>query len=58
VTRRRTSLALLWWTAAGVAELVIAVLLLAHGYWWTIFGTLPATAACAYFVYRERRTRA
>jgi hypothetical protein len=42
-----------WWVAIGVVELVLAIVLLAFGYWWTIFGTLPAAAACAYFARRE-----
>ena len=52
--RRRWSWAFAWWVAVGVAELAIAVLLLANGYWYTIFGTAPATAVCAYFARRER----
>ncbi len=51
----RTTLALVWWVAAGLAELTIAILLLAYGYWYTIFGTGPATAACAYFALKEQR---
>jgi len=31
-----------WCTAVGIAELVFAILLLAYGYWWTIFVTVPA----------------
>jgi Flp pilus assembly protein TadB len=54
VAGRRPSPAMIWWLAAGVAELTIAILLLANGYWYTIFGTAPATAACVYFVLRER----
>ena len=48
---------LAWWVALGVTELVLAIVLLALGYWWTIFGTLPATALCAYFAQQawERR---
>jgi hypothetical protein len=42
-----------WWVAIGVAELVFAIVLLAYRYWWTILGTLPATAICAYFAHRE-----
>ena len=42
-----------WWVAVGAVELVLAILLLAYGYWWTIFGTVPATAVCAYFARRE-----
>jgi len=45
--------ALVWWATAGVAELVIAIVLLAFGYWYTIFGTAPATAICAYFARKE-----
>ena len=45
--------ALVWWTTVGLAELVIAIVLLAYGYWYTIFGTAPATAICAYFARRE-----
>jgi hypothetical protein len=56
---RRSALALAWWTAAGIAELTIAIVLLAYGYWYPIFGTAPATAICVYFVLREReRARA
>ena len=51
------SFALVWWTTAGVAELVIAIVLLAFGYWYTIFGTAPATAICAYFVRKEWERR-
>jgi hypothetical protein len=50
---RRFSPALAWWVAVGVVELAIAILLLARGYWYTIFGTAPATAVCAYFARRE-----
>ena len=50
---RRVSAAFVWWTLAGMVELAIAILVLAHGYWWTIFGTAPATGLCAYFAYRE-----
>jgi hypothetical protein len=50
---RRRSAAFAWWVAVGVAELAIAVLLLAEGYWYSIFGTAPATAICAYFARRE-----
>ena len=55
----RPSFALGWWVVAGVAELAIAILLLAEGYWYSIFGTAPATAICAYFARREldRRKR-
>ena len=45
--------ALVWWATAGVAELAIAIVLLAFGYWYTIFGTAPATAICAYFARKE-----
>jgi hypothetical protein len=54
VASRRSALTLAWWAAAGVAELTIAIVLLVYGYWWTIFGTAPATAVCAYFVLKER----
>ena len=47
------SFPLVWWTAVGLAELVIAVVLLAYGYWYTIFGTAPATAVSAYFARKE-----
>jgi hypothetical protein len=53
VTAQRSRLALAWWVAVGAAELVLAVLLLVYGYWWTIFVTVPATAVCAYFARRE-----
>jgi membrane protein implicated in regulation of membrane protease activity len=39
--------------AVGVAELAIAIVLLAAGYWYSIFGTAPATALCAYFARKE-----
>jgi hypothetical protein len=54
VDGRPPTLALVWWVAAGLAELTIAVLLLVYGYWYTIFGTGPATAVCAYYVLKER----
>ena len=57
MTARRSSLALAWWAAAGLAELTIAIVLLAFGYWYTIFGTAPATAVCAYFVRNELERR-
>ncbi len=44
---------LVWWFAVGAVELVLAIVLLAYGYWWTIFVTVPATAVCAYFAHRE-----
>ena len=50
---RRVSPAFVWWLVAGVAEVVVAVLLLANGYWYSIFGTLPLAGLCAYFAYRE-----
>ena len=37
-----------------MAELTIAIVLLVYGKWWTIFGTVPATAVCVYFVLKER----
>ncbi len=46
-------LALAWWLGIGLVELVLAILLLAFGYWYTIFGTAPATGVCAYFARRE-----
>lgn len=51
------SLSFAWWAGIGAVELVIAIVLVAFGYWWTIFGTLPATALCAYFARQawERR---
>jgi hypothetical protein len=52
VSRRRSS-AFTWWVAVGVAELAIAIVLLAAGYWYSIFGTAPATALCAYFALKE-----
>jgi hypothetical protein len=48
VTRQGSRLTFAWWVTIGVVELVFAVALLAYGYWWTIFGTAPATAVCAY----------
>ena len=44
---------LVWWVAVGVVELVLAVVLLVYGYWWTIFVTVPATGVCAHFAHRE-----
>jgi hypothetical protein len=55
VATRRSALVLSWWVTAGVAELTIAIVLLVYGYWYTIFGTGPATAVCAYFALRERK---
>ena len=54
VPGERSSLALVWWLAAGVSELTIAIVLLVYGYWYTVFGTVPATAVCVYFALRER----
>jgi hypothetical protein len=54
VAPRRSTLVLGWWVAAGLAELTIAIVLLVYGYWYTIFGTGPATALCAYFALKER----
>ena len=54
MTSRRSAFVTVWWATAGVAELTIAIVLLAYGYWWTIFGTGPATAACVCFVLKER----
>jgi len=54
VVSRRSALVTAWWAAAGVAELTIAIVLLVYGKWWTIFGTVPATAVCVYFVLKER----
>jgi hypothetical protein len=53
VTRRGSRLSFAWWVAIGVAELVFAIVLLAYGYWWTIFVTVPATAVCAYSARRQ-----
>jgi hypothetical protein len=53
VTGRRWSSALTWWVVVGVIEFAIAVALLAAGFWWSIFGTAPATCLCAYFARRE-----
>jgi hypothetical protein len=53
VTEPRSRLTFAWWVAIGVAELVLAIVLVAFGYWWTIFGSLPAAAVCAYFARRE-----
>jgi uncharacterized membrane protein len=49
----RWSAGFVWWLVAGVAEVVVAVLLLANGYWYSIFGTLPLAGLCAYFARRE-----
>ena len=51
-------LVLAWWLAIGLAELTIAIVLLAYGYWYTIFGTAPATAISAYFARKEWERRA
>jgi uncharacterized membrane protein len=53
VTQRGSRVAFAWWVAIGAVELVLAIVLLAFGYWWTIFGTLPAAGVCAYFAHRE-----
>lgn len=53
MTQPRSRLAFVWWVTIGVAELVLAIVLLAFGYWWTLFGTAPATAVCAHFARRE-----
>jgi len=53
VSLRRRSAAFTWWVAVGVAELAIAIVLLAAGYWYSIFGTAPATVLCAYFARKE-----
>ena len=50
--------ALAWWLAIGLAEFTIAIVLLAYGYWYTIFGTAPATAISAYFARKEWQRRA
>jgi len=49
VSRSGSRAAFAWWVGVGAAELAIAIVLLAYGYWWTIFGTVPATAVSAYF---------
>ncbi len=54
---RRSALVTAWWAAAGVAELTIAIVLLVYGKWWTVFGTVPATAVRVYFVLKERARR-
>ena len=48
-------LAAAWWAGAALAELTIGIVLLAYGYWYTIFGTAPATAASAYLALRQWR---
>jgi hypothetical protein len=53
VSRPGSRAAFAWWAGVGAAELVLAIVLLAFGYWWTIFGTVPAAAVCAYFARRE-----
>jgi hypothetical protein len=53
VAHPHRSPALVWWAVLGVAEVAIAILLLANGYWYTIFGTAPAAAVCGFFAYRE-----
>jgi len=55
---RDASLAFAWWAVVGVVELAFAILLLAYGYWWSIFVTAPATALCAYFARRAWDRRA
>jgi uncharacterized membrane protein len=42
-----------WWVVVGVTEFALAAVLLAYGYWWTIFVTAPATGLCAYFARRN-----
>jgi uncharacterized membrane protein len=46
-------LAFAWWVAIGLSELVLAIVLVAFGYWWTIFVSLPAAGICAYFARQE-----
>ena len=53
--RGRLPLAAAWWAAAALAELTIGIALLVYGYWYTIFGTAPATAISAYFALRHWR---
>ena len=54
----RSPIAAAWWAAAALAELTIAIVLLAYGYWYTIFGTAPATAVSAYFARKAWSGRA
>ena len=58
MTPRRPRLAAAWWAAAALAELTIGIVLLAYGYWYTIFGTAPATAVSAYFARKAWSGRA
>jgi len=55
VTQAGSRLTFGWWVAIGIVELVLAITLVAFGYWWTIFGTVPATAICAHSARREWR---
>jgi len=53
VTQAGSRLTFGWWVAIGIVELVLAITLVAFGYWWTIFVSLPAAGICAYFARRE-----
>jgi len=53
VTQPGSRLTFGWWVAIGLSELVLAIVLLVLGYWWTIFVSLPAAGICAYFARRE-----
>jgi uncharacterized membrane protein len=49
----RWSAGFVYWVVAGAVEVVVAIVLLAAGFWWSIFGTLPLAGLSAYFARRE-----
>jgi uncharacterized membrane protein len=49
----RWSSGFVYWVVAGVVMVAVAILLLAEGYWYSIFGTLPLAALSAYFARKE-----
>ncbi len=49
----RWSAGFVYWVVAGTIEVAVAILLLAAGYWYSIFGTLPLAGLSAYFARRE-----
>ena len=49
----RWSAGFVYWVVAGLIEVAVAILLLAEGYWYSIFGTVPLAGLSAYFARRE-----
>jgi uncharacterized membrane protein len=49
----RWSAGFLYWAVAGIVEVAVAIALLAAGYWWSIFGTVPLVGLSAYFARKE-----